>query len=424
MLLRLVTLAALAIVAVYTMVGVNHVAAEGEATGLAVESQTCTPGFTVQVVLSWTPSGAGTQWVDLSLQNDGFTTPYTHGGPLNASRSEATVNNLEPQRNYYVRVSTWNGTSWERSDLFAFTTGCQPHEATGPRHVAGASISDTAARFNWEPGNGNLWYCLDYAATPGDLLSQTGTWRNTACGTTATTHVVTDMHCGRDYFARVWAWTTQGGRHSAQVKVSTQPCATTITRPIELRALFVAPHLARLAWEPGRDNIWYCVDVAANLTDLLSFSETWENHCGLTEPELELRGLDCETTYVWRVYTWNYSVNVHSQPDAFATPDCDLDEKLARVDKIDVHKSDDGSYRAEVTVFLPNGCHRPGTYDIDRDGNQIEITVRNLVESPLTVCSLSSGPHLWTIQLHGDFAEGVTYEVEVNNQLSAFFTPN
>ncbi len=211
MLLRLVTLSALAIVAVYTMVGANHVAAEGEATGLAVESQTCTPGFTVQVVLSWTPSGAGTQWVDISLQNDRFSTPYIHGGPFNASLSEATVNNLEPQRNYYVRVSTWNGTGWERSDLFAFTTGCLPYEATGPLHVAGASISDTAAKFTWEPGNGNLWYCLDYAATPEDLLSQTGSWRNTGCGTTTTSHLVINMHCGREYFARVWAWTTQGG---------------------------------------------------------------------------------------------------------------------------------------------------------------------------------------------------------------------
>ncbi len=175
--------------------------------------------------------------------------------------------------------------------------------------------------------------------------------------------------------------------------------------------MFVAPHMTRLAWEPGRDNIWYCVDLAASLKDLLSFSETWENRCGFTEPELELRGLDCETTYVWRVYTWNYNVNVHSQPSTFATADCDLDDKLARVDKVDVHKSDDGTYRAEVTIFLPNGCHQPGTYEIERDGNGIEITVRNLVETPLSVCSFSTGQHLWNIRLHGDFAKGVTYQV-------------
>ena len=107
LLLRLSILAVFALIAAQTLIGAQEVAAEGEATGLAVESQTCTPGFTVQVVLSWTPSGAGQQWVDISLLNDGFTAPYIHGGPFNASRSEATVNNLEAQRNYYVRVSTW-----------------------------------------------------------------------------------------------------------------------------------------------------------------------------------------------------------------------------------------------------------------------------------------------------------------------------
>jgi hypothetical protein len=422
LLIRLCTVAALALIAALSIPGVQNAGAEGEPGDLAVEGQTCTDGFTVQVVVSWTPSGAGTQWVDFSLQNDGFSTPYVHGGPFDASRAQATLNNLEPQRNYYFRVSTWNGTEWARSDLYAFTTGCQPYEATAPTHVAGASISDTAARFSWVPGNGNLWYCLDYAETPEDLVGQTGTWRNSGCSMTSTMHDVQGMHCSREYVARIWAWTTQGGRHSAQVKVATQPCASTITEATNLRPLYQAPDMVRLAWTPGSNNIWYCVDLAAGQSDLLAFTGSWENYCGFTEPELELRRLECETVYYWRVYTWNFHVSAHSIVRNFRTADCDLDDEQAQVLEVEVHKSEGGIYRAEVLVELPNGCHLPGLYRIRREGNRVEITVENLVQPPLTTCSQVSGTQLWTIRLGADFSEGVTYEVEVNGQLSDFFT--
>ena len=422
MFLRLSILAALVLIAAQSLIGARGAAAQGEATGLAVESETCTDGFKVQGVLSWTPSGAGTQWVDFSLQNDGFSTPYYHGGPFDASRSEATLNNLEPQRNYYVRVSTWNGSGWSRSALFAFTTGCLPYEASAPTHVTGASISDTAAKFSWYPGNGNLWYCLDYATTPEDLVNLTGTWRNSGCRMTGTSHIVEGMHCGRTYYARVFAWTTQGGKHSAQVKVTTQPCATTISPATNLHTLFRGTDMVRLAWTPGSNNIWYCVDVALSLHDLLAFGDTWNNHCGFTTPEFELRHLHCDTVYYWRVYTWNFNVNAHSVEGNFLTADCDLDEELAPVLDVEVHKSEGDVYRAEVQVSLPDGCQHPGTYRIKRDGNKIEITINNLVETPLTTCSDIQDTHLWTIHLGGDFGKGVTYQVEVNGQLSDFFT--
>jgi hypothetical protein len=422
LLIRLSIFAALVVIAAQAMIGARGAAAEGEATDLAVESQTCSDGFKVQVVLSWTPSGAGQQWVDFSLVNDDFTAPYVHGGPFNASTSQATMNNLEPQRNYYVRVSTRVESEWVRSDLYAFATGCEPYEATPPSHIAGASISDTAARISWVPGSGNLWYCIDYAVTPEDLAGQTGTWRNSGCRTTATSHVIEGMHCSRTYFARVWAWTTQGGRHSAQVKVTTQPCASTITEATNLHPLYLAPDMARLAWTPGSNNIWYCVDLAESQSDLLSFSGTWKNYCGFQEPELELRNLDCEKVYYWRVYTWNFNVQAHSVARNFLTADCDLDDQRANVREVDVHKSEGDVYRAEVVVDLPNGCHKPGSYRIRQEGNVVKITIDNLVEPALTVCSQATGTHLWTIRLGSDFSEGVTYQVEVNGQLSDFFT--
>jgi hypothetical protein len=232
------------------------------------------------------------------------------------------------------------------------------------------------------------------------------------------------MHCGADYFARIWAWTTQGGRHSAQVKITTQPCATTISAVTNLRSLYLTPDSTRLAWDPGIHNIWYCVDLAESQQDLLSYGETWRNFCGSKEPEFELRRLDCETVYYWRVYTWNFNVNALSTVQNFLTADCDLDDEDAPVIEVEVHKSQGDIYRAEVLVQLPNGCHKPGSYRIRQDGNHIAITVENLVDPPQTVCSQAVGTHLWTIRLGGGFSSGVTYEVEVNDELSDFFTPN
>jgi hypothetical protein len=424
---RLLLLALLPLLVAMALVSTRHAAfsaPDGAAKDLAVDSQSCVPGFKAEVVLKWTPSGIGTQWVDFSLRNDGFTEPYFHGGPLGATVSQATLNNLEPQRNYYVRVSTWNGSDWVRSDLFAFTTGCLPYEASPPTHVAAASISDTAARFSWVEGNGNLFYCIDYAETPQDLVGQGATWRNAACGTTDTEYVVEGLHCGRSYFARIWSWTTQGGRYSAQLEVTTQPCATTISQATNLRTLFLTPSSTRLAWDPGIHNIWYCVDLATSQQDLLSYGESWKNYCGTTEPELELTHLKCETVYYWRVYTWNFNVNAMSVARNFVTADCDLDDTSAHVLEVNVHKSEGAIYRAEVQVQLPNGCQTPGFYRINRNGNKIEITIKNLVASPLTVCAQVAGTHLWTIRLGTDFAKGVTYEVRVNNELSDFFTPD
>jgi hypothetical protein len=424
---RLLLIALLPLLATMALLVTQRTASaapEDAAKDLAVEGQTCTPGFTVAVDLSWTPSGAGTQWVDISLQNDGFSTPYIHGGPFDASRSTATVKNLEPQRNYYFRVSTWNGSEWVRSDLSAFTTPCAAFEATPPPHIAGASISDSAARLTWTAGNGNLWYCIDYANTPEDLVGTTGTWRNTGCRTTATTYVVEGMHCGTVYFARVWAWTTQGGKYSAQVKITTQPCATTITPVTNLRSLYLSPDATRLAWDPGIHNIWYCVDLADSQQDLLSYGETWRNFCGTQEPELEVRHLDCETVYYWRVYTWNYKVNALSTVQNFVTADCDLDDDEAPVLEVDVYRNVGDIYYAEVLVQLPNGCQKPGFYRIKQDGNRIEITIENLVAPALTVCSQAVDTHLWIIRLGGNFSPGVTYEVAVNDEISDFFTPS
>jgi hypothetical protein len=231
------------------------------------------------------------------------------------------------------------------------------------------------------------------------------------------------MHCGRSYHARVWAWTTQGGRHSAQVKVTAQPCATTISEVTSLRELFAAPDIARLAWTPGNNNIWYCLDLATSQSDLLSFSGSWENFCGFQEPEYELRGLECETNYYYRVYTWNFNVNATSVVRNFVTADCDLDDTRSPILEVEVHKSAGEVYRAEILVNLPNGCHGPGYYRIDREGNTIEIDVYNLLTPALTTCSAASGTHLWTIRLGDGFDEGVTYEVDVNGQVSDYFTP-
>jgi hypothetical protein len=79
--------------------------------------------------------------------------------------------------------------------------------ASPPNHLQAAAVSETAARFQWMAGQGDEWYCLDLASTPDDLESLTGTWFNSGCGMTGTSHVVKGLQCSATYFTRVWAQT-------------------------------------------------------------------------------------------------------------------------------------------------------------------------------------------------------------------------
>jgi hypothetical protein len=79
-------------------------------------------------------------------------------------------------------------------------------------------------------------------------------------------------------------------------------------------------------------------------------------------------------------------------------------------------------YGIDVVVNLPDGCYEPGSYRLELEGNKVDVLVRNIFIPPLATCADIQGQHVWTITLTGDFAEGQTYEIVVNDDTSVYFT--
>jgi hypothetical protein len=99
-------------------------------------SQTCASNG-VSVTFSW-PSGtngAVQQWLDLSLQDNGWQPgTFLGNGPLAASQQSVTWSGILPNNTHYMRVNQQlpNG-AWDTSPTFYFTTdGCL---ASGPSVV-------------------------------------------------------------------------------------------------------------------------------------------------------------------------------------------------------------------------------------------------------------------------------------------------
>ena len=294
--------------------------------------------------------------------------------------------------------------------------------AAPPLHLQASPVSETAARFHWLAGAGNEWYCIDLASTPDDLESLSGTWFNSGCGTTATSHLVKGLQCSATYFTRIWAQTADGGMYSAPLRIDMNECATTISAPTNMRSLFETSHTVRLAWDAGDHNNWYCVEMATDQSELLAYGESWNSlGCGSTETELTIDDLECETVYYWRVVAWNFRVDTIGDVRTVITGDCDGRLRRAPVESVTLNRAG-ADYGIDVVVSLPDGCASPGSYSVERDGNLIEVTVRNIYIEPLTTCADIHGKHVWTINLSGDFAEGETYVVVVNKDSFAYFT--
>jgi len=290
-----------------------------------------------------------------------------------------------------------------------------------PLHLQAAAVSETAARFSWKAGAGNEWFCIDLAGTPDDLESLSGTWFNSGCGMTGTTHLVKGLQCSATYYARVYASTPEGGMYTPQLRIDMNECASTITAPTNMRVLFTTAFEARLAWDPGDHNNWFCVETALDQAELLDYGDSWVSRgCGTTESELTLDDLECETYYYWRVVAWNFRVDTVSDIRVFHTEDCDGRLRRAPVESVELHKAG-AQYAIEVVVALPDGCVTPGLYRVSRESNQVIVSVRNTYIEPLTTCADIESKHVWEINLGSDFAEGEWYVVLVNGVVSTWF---
>jgi hypothetical protein len=292
---------------------------------------------------------------------------------------------------------------------------------TPPLHLQAAAVSETAARFSWKAGAGNDWFCIDLASSAEDLESLSGTWFNSGCGMTGTSHLVKGLQCSAIYYARVYASTADGGVYTPQLRIDMNECASTITAPTNMRVLFATAFSARVAWDPGDHNNWFCVETALDQGELMTHGDSWVSRgCGTTEFELTIDDLECETYYYWRVAAWNFRVDTVGDIRVFKTDDCDGRLRRAPVESVEL-REDGAKYGIEVVVALPDGCVSPGLYRVSRDGNQVIVSVRNTYIEPLTTCADIESKHTWKINLGSDFAEGEWYVVLVNGNVGTWF---
>src|SRR5581483_8262554 len=87
----------------------------------AVRSQTCVANA-ASVKFEWQPmAGATQQWVDLSVNDNGFAAGSFIGyGPLGANSSSMTWSNLEPGTAHFWRVNARTATGWVTSETGTF----------------------------------------------------------------------------------------------------------------------------------------------------------------------------------------------------------------------------------------------------------------------------------------------------------------
>jgi hypothetical protein len=103
------------------------------ATNLHITTQVCQDDGRVTVTFAWNPSAQATeQWFDISAANDNFSSPFFGFGPLDDDLATLSIPHLDQDKRYYVRVNTFDGSSWAPTPTFAFDTReCEPVEDQG-----------------------------------------------------------------------------------------------------------------------------------------------------------------------------------------------------------------------------------------------------------------------------------------------------
>jgi len=142
----------------------------------AQDCSTTQPG-TTRVTFLWTPSGAGPQWLDLSLFDNGFPPGYFVGvGPLPPQAWGFIWDGLQPGATHYLRVNTLSQGGWQSSETLAFTTiSCGPDMAVQQSCSPTSGLVDVT--FRWYPGllsGMSQWIdlsVLDNGFAPGTFIS-------------------------------------------------------------------------------------------------------------------------------------------------------------------------------------------------------------------------------------------------------------
>jgi hypothetical protein len=253
---------------------------------------------------------------------------FSNHGTCGMTATAVGVSGLQCGSTYFARVWGWKvagGFQGGYTQVVQFNTQACPQIFTPPTSLTVSNITATSARLAWTPGAGNDFFCVDVAKNVNDLIGQFGSFRNYACGTTATSLTVNDLTCGTRYFSRVWAWRPfVAGGYSPIVEFTTAACPVTFSPPTDVEITGIDQTSAVVSWEPGVGNLFSCVDVAETRNDLQTFSGTFRNFgCGTTGTEVELSELDCDTDYFVRVYSWRPDVGAaYSEIVRFETAAC------------------------------------------------------------------------------------------------------
>jgi hypothetical protein len=195
----------------------------------AVLQQQCSttqPG-TVLVTFSWQPSGAGSQWLDLSLLDNGFAPGTIVGvGPLPADASTFAWDGLVGGMTHYVRINTLTPAGWVPSQTLAFTTGvCGGPAALGEvTQACGGQQGTVDETFRWNtsaPLGSVQWLDLslvDNGFAPGTFVSAG------PLDPAATSFAWTELRSGLTHYWRVNTLTPTGWQPSSTGSFVTGSC--------------------------------------------------------------------------------------------------------------------------------------------------------------------------------------------------------
>jgi hypothetical protein len=120
------------------------------ATALRLDTQSCLANGQVRINIDWQPSLQGIQWADFSVFNNNFVPgTFTGYGALPPSQNTLTLDTLNPNTTYFMRVNTLTPGGWIPTPTIGFTTiPCQPNTAgfdTNPKVVNGNATGQNPA---------------------------------------------------------------------------------------------------------------------------------------------------------------------------------------------------------------------------------------------------------------------------------------
>jgi hypothetical protein len=194
--------------------------------------QSCLPDGTIRVAFGWTPSYGGSQWLDLSLADNGFAPgTYVSVGPLASYAGSFAWDGIAPGQLHVARVNTLTVLGWEPSQTNRFVTRtCSTSSAAQLASVfPEQQCSGTVMTFQWAPANpeGQVQW-IDLSTTDDGFAPGTYAHAGPFSGA-ASSFSWTGLQQGARHYWRVNTWTGSQWTSSAAGSFSTtspQPAAT------------------------------------------------------------------------------------------------------------------------------------------------------------------------------------------------------